>query len=501
MTGESEIKKRSFLVTTEKGLFFVNTQECTRKTSRISMGFIRGMFKELFSIEPHERLKVLFLSMIFFLIVGAYTITRDLKSAIFMSVVGREYIPWAKMASMFLLVPLILFYSTLVDQMRRYQLLATYSFIFGLLGLVFTFCMGNPQIGLPNTTTSPYRIFGWLFYFFVEAYSPFVVSVFWAFANSISSPEGARKSYGFIVSGSKMGGMITAGLAWYLFSISAKGQHEIFSDVVTHQIILAVSSVMLLLVPLVIFFLVKMVSSEYLHGYEAAYRLEHQKAPDKKVKTSMFAGISMFAKYPYVFGIFGLVFFYEVINVVLGYLRLGVAEEGSANVSAISALLFEMMFKTHAIGMVISLFGTRMLLQKLGTTLCLLLVPLTTGIFLLYLMWETTPSVLVNAFVLFKAIHYAISWPVRETLYIPTVKEIKFKSRSWIDAFGSKIARTGGSIFNVVAARLGTDLLVPAHSFFFAGIIGVWFVVALLLGRRFEKAINANEVIGAETVE
>jgi AAA family ATP:ADP antiporter len=333
-----------------------------------------------------------------------------------------------------------------------------------------------------------------LFYFFIECYTPFIVSIFWAFANSVTSPEGAKKNYGIIVSGSKVGGILTAGFAWYLFDISSRGNHPFLSDVITHQIILGISSIMVLLVPPAILLLIKMVPTKYLHGYEAAYQEDKQEVHQK---TGVLAGLSMLFKYPYVFGIFGLVFFYEVISTVLSFLRLGVAEANAQNISGMSKILFEMVLKTHLVGLIISVLGTRTLCNKLGTSVCLLLVPLLTGIFLLYLMVETTQTALINAFVLFKAIHYAFSWPIRESLYIPTVKEIKFKSRSWIDAFGSKLARSTGATFNIVTASLGTTLILPIHSFFFAGIIGLWFLTALLLGRRFEKAVNNNEVIGA----
>lgn len=462
------------------------------------MDMVKRVLKNLFDIERGERLKVFLLSLTFFLVIGAYTITRDLKSSIFVSTVGRAWIPWAKVISMVLLVPLIFFYSSMVDHMRRYQLLSAYSALFGLAGLVFAYYIGDPVIGLPNTRTDAWRLFGWLFYFFIEAYTPFVVSVFWAFANSITTPEGAKKNYGFIVSGSKIGGMVTAGLAWYLFAISAQGTHPYLNDVVSHQVILMVSSAMLLCIPLVIMWLMKSVPGRYMHGYEAAYQLEKSKEKEQASDNSIFSGLRMFAKYPYVLGIFGLVFFYEVINAVLSYLRLGVAEANSQNISDISRRLFEMMFKTHAVGLVVSLFGTRTLQERLGTSFCLLLMPLLTGGFLLYLMIETTTDALMNAFVLFKAVHYALSWPVRESLYIPTIKEIKFKSRSWTDAFGSKIARTAGSTFNIMTASVGTALILPIHSFFFAVIIGGWFVTALLLGRRFELAVARNEVIGVE---
>jgi AAA family ATP:ADP antiporter len=81
-------------------------------------------------------------------------------------------------------------------------------------------------------------------------------------------------------------------------------------------------------------------------------------------------------------------------------------------------------------------------------------------------------------------------------LYIPTVKEIKFKSKSWIDAFGSKFAKTTGSTFNLFVEFVGDGFIFTAYSFFFAGIIGIWVTAAYLLGKRFEKAVENNEVIG-----
>lgn len=459
------------------------------------MAVLQNLVKDLFVVKKGEGRKVFLLALIFFLIVGAYTITRDLKSSIFISVVGKEWVPWAKVATMVLLVPLIFLYSRTVDLMHRYQLLSFYSVLFGFGGLIFAYLLGHPVYGLANTAPSPYRWWGWFFYLFGEGYSPFVISVFWAFANAVSSPDEAKRNYGLVVSGSKLGGMFTAGLAWYLFGMSGSSGEKLISDASIHQIFLIVSSLMLLLVPLVVFALMKTVPADQLEGYGAAYKQEIEEKNAEK--SDVFAGLTLFFKYPYLLGIFGLVFFYEIINTVLSFLRLGVAESQAHCVSDVSRLLFEMAFKTHVIGFLVSLFGTRALCQWLGTTACLVLVPLSTGLFLLYLMVETTPQALVHAFVLFKAVHYAFSWPIREALYIPTVKAIKFKSRSWIDAFGSKISRTGGSMFNVISCGLGPLMVLPIHAIFFATIVSMWFITAIVLGRRFDKAIKENEVIGA----
>ena len=299
-----------------------------------------------------------------------------------------------------------------------------------------------------------------------------------------------------MVAGSKFGGMVSAALAWYIFNLSSQVAHPYLTHVIAHQIILVVSTLFLSLVPIVATLFIKKVPGHLLHGYEAAYQQEKSQSSSVPTKPSMFAGLEMFVRYPYVLGIFGMVFFYEMVSTVLGYLRLGAAETGAESISDVSKVLFEIAFKAHFVGFIISLIGTQALLSRLGTRICLMLIPLSMGGILFYLIFETSPQGLRNAFVIFTALNYAFLAPVRESLYLPTVKEIKFKSKSWIDAFGSKFAKAAGSMFNVFASKMGTSLMLPTYSFFFAGIVGMWFVIAFLLGRRFEKAVVNNEVIG-----
>jgi len=395
-----------------------------------------------------------------------------------------------------LILPILL-YSKMVDKVRRYYLLITYSSLYAILSLVFVFFLGHPTIGLGNTNQSFYRLFGWLFYLFIEGYSPFVLSVFWAFANSITSLEESKNNYGLMVAGSKLGGMCTAAFAWALFSSQAIPFIGNFSGVAKHQIILLVSTLFLMFIPITILLLMHKVPGRYLRGYEAAYKIEKLRGKHGKTQTGVFAGLKMFMKYPYVLGIFCMVFFYEILSTVLRYSILGIAESTSSSVSDISGFLFKWVFIMHATGFCIALFGTSILLKKLGIRMCLLLIPASTGFVLLCFVLNSTTTVLMSAFILMKAIYYAFSWPVREALYIPTIKEIKFKSKSWIDAFGSKLAKSTGSTFNIFAEGLGPFLFVPTISLFFAFIISIWFIAAWLLGNRFDRAVKNNEVIGS----
>ena len=143
-----------------------------------------------------------------------------------------------------------------------------------------------------------------------------------------------------------------------------------------------------------------------------------------------------------------MVFFDEVLGSILGYQRLGVAQAVSDSVSGMSAELYRQMFFMHLAGFFISIFGTSALLRRMGERFCLLLIPISSGALLFYFWLTYTPEALVWVFITLKSVNYAFALPVRESLYIPTTKEVRFKSKSWIDAFG-KISSWVGSFISV----------------------------------------------------
>lgn len=448
--------------------------------------------------QYYERLKLFFLSAAFFCVIGAYSVVKEIKNTVFPKLVGVDHIPLARVGVMLALIPLIFVYSKLVDKLRRHQLLCVCAGFFAIAGLLFAYFLGHPTMGIPNTNVQSNRWFAWLFYFFVEGYSPFVVSVFWSFANSINSPESARHTYGTMVSWSKLGGILSTGLAILFLKVHAVGPNQLAVDLVNHQVLLAASSLLLLMTLPILYYMMRTVPGRYLHGYEAVYVVEKEKERKHSADTTIFAGLRMLILYPYVFGIFAMSFFYEVVTVVLSYLVVSVSQTYGSMTASLEYLL-GVILVTHTIGMCISYFGTRTLFNKLGTRRCLLLIPISSGFILCYYLISSSPAMaLALSFVALRAINYAFSWPLRESLYIPTVKEIKFKSKSWIDAFGSKFAKSAGSGFNHIAARkVAPALFMPLHAVFFAGVVGTWFIAAYLLGRRFDKAVMADEVIGS----
>jgi AAA family ATP:ADP antiporter len=457
---------------------------------------------EMWRGDKNFRLKMMFLSCIYFFILAAYTVMKELKDSVFTYTVGRTYIPDAKIASMIVLVPAILLFAFLVDRMRRYQLLMWYAIAFGVIGLICALLLGHPTIGLDNTATSPYRLFGWFFYFFIEGYSPFVVALFWAFANSISTPQEAQSGYSYMVAVSRIGGALSAGFAAFFFSTQFNTLTPMLSSTGRHQVVVFLCSLFLLCVPILLLLLMKKVPGYSMHGYEAVYQAEKEKKKQSKDKTGLFAGLKLLIENPYVMGIFAYIFFYEVLNVVLAYQRLAMTAQGASCASELSSALSFQIFLMHSLSFFVSLFLTPYILKKFGEKGGLLFVPISIGtvVLLLVLFGSWWCYSLPLAFIIIRSINYAISYPIRESLYVPTLKDIKFKSKSWIDSFGSKFSKTVGSGTNkaidIVVRYSGAGLVYSVEFLAFGFIIGGWIIVALLLGRRYDKAIKNNEVIG-----
>jgi ATP:ADP antiporter, AAA family len=456
--------------------------------------------------EGHKRstssgLKLFLLSTLYFLIIASYSILRDLKSSVFMATVGKEDILWARIGGLLIFIPAILFYSKLVDHVRRYHLLVAYSLFYAISTFIFAYFIGHPEIGIANTQQDPHRVFGWIFYFFVEGFSPFVLSVFWSFVGSVTNPEDGKKDYGIMVAGSKLGGIFSTGLAWILLETVNLPLIGRWSGIAKHQLLMVFVGCLLLLIPVVVMILMRKVSGYQLHGYEAVYKVEKQRSKEGKADTGVFAGLKMLMKYPYVMGIFCMVFFYEMLNVVLSYLRLALAESASANVTGVSSFLFKWDFIMHVTGLLVAVFGTGAILNKLGMRIGLMLIPasMALGAFAFFVSNNATWIMLAYTFT--KMMHYAFSMPARELLYIPTLKEVKFKAKSWIDAFGGKFAKSAGASVTLGAVQLGTELFLPIMMSFFVLIIGIWFVISFFLGLRYERAVKKNEIIGFEPAQ
>ncbi len=422
-------------------------------------------------------------------------IWRPLKVSIFSKMVGAYQVPNAKLYSLFFIIPLILLYSKLVDWLRRHHLLYCFMLFHAIGGLIFAFLFTHPVYGLANTEVNSGRLLGWAFYFFMESFDAFFATVFWSFADSINNPKDAKNYYGFFAAGSKIGGILSAGTL-YLILINTNVQ----SQLMLLPGSLAIGSCMLIASAYSIHMLITNVSDDFMHGYEAAYQLEkHKKRASMGFINSFkssFDGLFIMIRNPYVLGIFSLVAFYEIMVVIFDWWVALHADATTPSVGAMTAYYAFYYFLYNLIGLGISLFGTTPLLRVIGIRLSLFIFPLLCMILLIITYIIPSAGIFFAVLVALRSINYAFNHPTREVLYIPTTKDIKYKAKTWTDAFGSRIAKSFGSLFNV-SIKGAT----PAFALISSLGLGLtlnflWLIIVYFLGKTLQDAIDNKRVIG-----
>jgi len=452
-------------------------------------------FKSLWSVKREYRSKVFYLSLTFLLMSCCLVIWRPMKMAIFSKMVGAYLVPDAKLYSLLVVIPLILLYSKLVDWLRRHQLLYCFTIFHAIGGLIFAYLLSHPVMGVANTEISPNRYLGWVFYFFMESFDAFFSTTFWSFADSINNPKDARNYYGFFVTGSKIGGIVSAGSLYLLLTFSTG------SDQITLlPRALFTGSCMLIGAAFSIYKLMKTVPDGYMHGYEAAYQLETHKEREKAtVWTSIksaFDGLFIMIKKPYVLGIFSLVVFYDIMIVIFDWWVALHADAQHTTVGGMTAYYSFYYFLINVIGLIISFFGTTPLLRLIGIRLSLFIFPLICLTMLIITYLFPSASIFFTALVALRSFNYALNHPTREVLYIPTTKDIKYKAKTWTDAFGSRIAKSFGSIFNVsLKSATPAFALLSSLSLSF-GLTFLWLIIVYFLGKSLQDAIDNKQVIG-----
>ncbi len=458
-------------------------------------GFLQRIHR-LWNVNKEFQSKVLFLSLTFMLMSGCLVIWRPLKLSIFAKMVGPTFVPLAKLFSLALLIPLILLYSKLVDWLRRHHMLYCFTIGHGIGGIIFYFLLSDPTYGVANATTNSDRMLGWAFYFFMESFDAFFATSFWSFADSVNNPKDARNYYGFFVSGSKIGGILSAGTLYLMIIMGGYESHVLLPRA------LFMGSLMLFAAAYTIYNLIRKVPEGKMHGYEAVYQLEKTRSTESfslwKSFKGAFDGLFIIAKNPYVLGIFSLVFFSEIVIVIFDYLVMIQADAAHPTVNSLTAFYAFYYFIYNVIGLGIAFFGTTPILRIFGLRLSLFAYPVLTIALLVATVLYPQGWVLFAALVGLRALNYALNHPTREVLYIPTVKQIKFKAKTWTDAFGSRFAKSSGSLFNMSMNYLPHTAAVVSSISLSISITAVCLFVTYFLGKKFQHCIDNRLVIGSD---
>ena len=426
---------------------------------------------------PEEAKKFGMLSVIFALTIGVYWLLRPVKDGVFLTMVGSDWQPTVKIMSMFVIVPLVMIYSKLVDKFPRHKLLYGLSLGYAVATAIFAFFIFHPTIGIANHTADATRLLGWSFYLFVESFGSVMVALFWSFVSDTTTPESAKRGYFAIGMGGQFGGLVGPLLGGEIADRFGTGYALVFS---------AVSLIML--VYAVYYYMNSTVS------HTKGYDVEGKKPEEGATKPGFMEGFRLLMTRPYLLGIFAIVSIYEIVVTILDY-QFKVLASTAYKGDALTAFLSKFAIATNGVAFLSLVFGIGALGRKMGLAKTLLSLPVLVAVAVIVLNVHPVLSVAFAVMVVCKGLNYALMQPSKEQLYIPTSKDAKYKGKAWIDMFGSRSSKGIGSGINNFKAAMGTEYFMWFSVIISFGLIGVWMLAALFVARTHGKAIKDNSVI------
>lgn len=427
------------------------------------------------NLQGDEKKKFYILALTFLFLIGVYWLLRSVKDGILASTVGLSYQPVAKMMSLCFLVPLILIYSKLVDIFRKHLLFYFIGGFYAILFLIIGYLLDTPGIGLENTVQNPSRLIGWVSYLGIESFGSLMVALFWSFVASSTSPESAKLGYPTIITGAQFG------------SISGP-------FLVTKSEFLGIPNLMyisfswIVLIILLIALYVRVIP-ENLTGIN-----DGSEKKDGKKNTGMLEGLRLLFKYKYIAGIFCVATFYEIVGTILDFQMKVLARQVYTTPETFSTFMANFGMGCNFATMAISLIGTSFIMRKWGLTVCITLFPVTVGAVVTFVYFSPSKEVFFTAMIIIKCFTYALNNPAKEIMYIPTSKDIKFKTKGWIDMFGSRSMKALGSLVNNTFKE-STQMLLTYGTIMSLGVVFIWIFVAAYVGKTFETLTKENKTL------
>jgi ATP:ADP antiporter, AAA family len=463
------------------------------------ISMLRWIVRPVFgSFEEEEFKKFLRMGFVFTTLIGSYWTMRTLKKSIFYALVGSTLEPWAKTVSLFVLIPLVAIYSKMVEKYKHERMFYVLSAIYGALNIFFALCLVSPfgeaapevlaaRTGISAILT---QVIAFAWYVFVESYGSLMIALFWAIAASITLPDSAKKGFPMVVALGQLGGIFGPD---YITKLPRWLGHE------TAAISLVACGLFTLSAIVLLTYFFKATPKSLLvsfHGKNEA-KVEEQQEP------GFFEGLQLMLKHKYLIGMFFVPFFFEFIVTIFD-LHFGfVAEQTLGRGHELKEYMGQYGSWVNTVALLSLLLGVSNIPRYLGVSVSLMVLPLViagalTGFITInhldFLFWLMVGS---------KAINYALNGPTMKLLYIPTTEDVRFKSQAWIETFGSRGSKEGGSLFNMLlgplVARYGSVGGRAMHAMWSAyigyGFVVIWLFLAVFLGRTYQKAVDEKRVV------
>jgi AAA family ATP:ADP antiporter len=427
----------------------------------VQQGKVTGFLERILCIEPGEVKIVLSSFAYFFFLMASYFILRPLRDTMG-TVYGVAHLQELFTGTFLLSLVAAPVFAGFASRVRLATFLPwVYWFIAITMVIFYT---------LFRSVTND-RWVAAAFYIWLSTFNLITISVFWSLMADIFSAVQARRLFGFIAAGGTLG------------TITAPAFITLFVKAVGTNNLLLISAAGFAICAL----LVRLLEAE------------KQKLTSKGAQTqpttlthslggNPFDGFALLFRSRYLLMIALFLLLMTWISTVI-YFQLGdLISKDFASRAARTQAYATIDLATNSIAILIQLFGTGRFVQRFGVTAGLLLNPVIMVMAFLAVAFSPILLVLGSIQVVRRFSEYAIAKPSRDMLFTIVDQQAKYKAKNVIETV---VYRFG----DLTSAWLSAAILpfgVAGLAFFGVAVCLLWFPVAFVLGRQYEKGRPAG---------
>jgi AAA family ATP:ADP antiporter len=491
-----------------------------------------GKWRAFFWPIHRSELKKFFLMLgMFFLIALNYNLLRTFKDSMVVTAPssGAEAIPFIKVWAILPSAILLTFvFTRLANKFSREKVFYIMMFIFLSFFFLFTFVLfplretlhphalaDQLQAVLPAGCKGLIAIFrNWtftLFYVMCELWSTAIMSVlFWGFMNEVVSVGEAKRYYGLLMIGANMSSIASGQLSVWLSNIH-------FNPFIPYGTTRWDQSVLFLNCAVIGCGVLAIAIFRWLNTRVIrAHEIPIDQRPEK-VKMSMRKNFAYLARSKYLVCIALIVLTYNLAFNLIEVVWKNQINAMYPDPSDFQSYMGKVTTVTGIVATLTAIFITGNVVRRFSWTASAMIPPmivLVTGIgFFTFILFQNYPALsalaslahfstlgfglllgsMQNVFT--RASKYTFFDATKEIAFIPLSNESKLKGKAAIDGVGSRLGKSGGSVIHQGLLLLFSTVSAstPYVAIIFLGIMMIWILATLSLGRQFDELVAANE--------
>jgi AAA family ATP:ADP antiporter len=446
--------------------------------------------RNIFTVRREELPLALLMFVYFFLVIASFWILKPLKKILFIEfykardgfdlfgtlLTGSQAEQIAKVLNMVVAIVAVAVFTWLVRRFRRQWFTFIFSAFFMLCYVFYSFLVRDPG-----------QITVWSFYLFGDLFSTLMVATYFAFLNDSVTPAAAKRMYGLTGLGGVVGGAFgsTVVRTWIDSLAMSQWLWVCFGIAVVIVAVAAAAGRMVDRNP----------------PPEPDPMPTPDPKPDPKVADARpgnpaLEGARLVFRSPYLLAVVGIVGLYEIASTIMDF-QFTATIEHYLDGDAIGRQFATAFTITNWVSLFVQLFLTSFIMTRFGLTVALMILPVSmvlgsAAFLVMPVLWVGTfLNTADNGF------SYSINQSAKESLYVPTTRDEKYKAKAFIDMFVQRFAKALAVGLNLgITVAFRDFAAVRWLSIATLVIVLVWSFAARYAGRRFAEVTAADGPAG-----